>query len=60
MKLSRKDYNALAERVTLITDKNIRRLMVVLLLPVLKDSNPRFNPTRFVTACGLDPATFSL
>lgn len=59
MKLTRKDYNALAERIALITDRNIRRLMVVLLLPMLRE-NPRFNPSRFVTACGLDPSTFSL
>ena len=52
--MSRKHFKQLATALLLITDAATRREVVELLIPMLRQSNERFDRGRFLAAVGLD------
>jgi hypothetical protein len=58
--MTRKDYEAIAERIARSVDKyqydegkNIIAELVEDLVEIFQDENPNFNADKFVKACGL-------
>lgn len=51
--MTRKHYKAIAAALLTITDTAARRTAALALLPTLREANPLFNQTKFLTACGL-------
>ena len=58
--MTRKDYELIAKALRQEIDNtcpcndcHVKRRMVKSLATVLKEDNPRFNPDKFIKACGL-------
>jgi hypothetical protein len=49
--MTRKDFKMIAEVVSSIEDKHVRQATALNFAHRLKDTNPRFNATRFIDAC---------
>lgn len=52
--MSRKHFKQLAAALLRIQDAATRREVVELLIPMLRESNERFDLSRFMAAVGLD------
>ena len=51
--MTRKDFQAFATSIAIRQNEQDRKSMAMLILPVLKQSNPRFNVAKFLKACNV-------
>ena len=51
--MTRKDFQAFALSVKLIQNDTDRKNRAMAILPILKQSNPRFDTEKFLKACNL-------